>query len=283
MSYTIEPVRTDDASIAAMAALLRSVFPNAVHFTEDVVRWQYRDNPDGTAVGFNAWSGTELAAHYVTIPLVARVNGREERGLLSLNTATHPSHQGKGLFTKLANATYEAAAKQGFGFVVGVANANSTHGFTKKLGFQLVSPLRAMVGVGPVVNKHSGKVTYERIWHAKAMEWRVAHPLNSYSISLTTCKDLVFTERKQMGASLLLAALDPGTAPVNMPDHTAFAPLRIWIGLDSKTNWRFRPYVNIPAWLRPSPLNLIFKDLTGQRRSLDPKTVRFQAIDFDTL
>ncbi|MFZ1687776.1 MAG: GNAT family N-acetyltransferase, partial [Flavobacteriales bacterium] len=164
MSHTIEPVRTDDASIAAMTALLRQVFPNAAHFTEEVVRWQYRENPDGEAVGFNAWNGTELAAHYVTIPLLARVNDKEERGLLSLNTATHPSHQGKGLFTKLANATYEAAATQGFGFVIGVANANSTHGFTKKLGFQLVSPLCAMIGCGPLAFDHPDRIQYEHSW-----------------------------------------------------------------------------------------------------------------------
>lgn len=283
MSYTIEPVRTDGASIATMTALLRQVFPNATHFTEEVVRWQYRDNPDGEAVGFNAWSGPELAAHYVTLPLLARVNGVEERGLLSLNTATHPAHQGKGLFTKLANATYEAAAQQGLGFVIGVANANSTHGFTKKLGFQLVSPLRAMVGIGPIVNNRSGVVKYERVWHQKALEWRLSHPLNKYSLGLTTCKDLLFTERKQMGATLLLAALDPGTTPTSTPTHERFEPLRVWIGLDSRTSWRFRPYINIPMRFRPSPLNLIFKDLKGRGRTLDPATVRFQAIDFDTL
>ena len=283
MSYTIEPVRTDDANIAAMTGLLRQVFPNALHFTEEVVRWQYRDNPDGEAVGFNAWSGTDLAAHYVTIPLVARLNGKEERGLLSLNTATHPGHQGKGLFTKLANATYEAAAQQGFGFVIGVANANSTHGFTKKLGFQLVSPLRAMLGVGPIVNDESGLITYERVWHRTALEWRLAHPQYHYSLRLTTCKDMLFTERKQMGASLLLAALDPGTAPSHMTRHEGFEPLRVWIGLDSRISWRFRPYINIPMRFRPSPLNLIFKDLTGQGRTLEAEKVRFQAIDFDTL
>src|SRR5882672_10342010 len=108
--YALREVSVDDASIAQVAGLLRQVFPRSAHFTNEAVRWQYRDNPDGHVVGYNAWLGDELAGHYVTIPLLARVNGREEKGLLSLNTATHPSHQGKGLFTKLANATYEHGA-----------------------------------------------------------------------------------------------------------------------------------------------------------------------------
>lgn len=79
----------------------------------EVLHWQYKDNPDGPAVGFNAWHGEELAGHYVTIPLKAMVNGTVEKGLLSLNTATHPAHHGKGLLTKLAKTTYALAAEKG--------------------------------------------------------------------------------------------------------------------------------------------------------------------------
>ncbi|MFZ1687629.1 MAG: hypothetical protein WAU70_09420, partial [Flavobacteriales bacterium] len=147
----------------------------------------------------------------------------------------------------------------------------------------LVSPLRAMLGIGPIVNNYNGVVNYERVWHNKALDWRIAHPIYRYHLRLTTCRDLIFTERKQMGASLLLAAMDPGSAPASMPEHNSFAPLRVWIGLDSRIRWRFRPYINIPMRLRPSPLNLIFKDLTGKGRTLEADKVRFQAIDFDTL
>lgn len=283
MDYRFERVGTDDAAIARATSLLRLVFPKASHFTEPVVRWQYRENPDGEVVGFNAFMGDELAAHYVAIPLMARVHGKDERGLLSLNTATHLSHQGKGLFTKLANLTYEAAAREGFGFVIGVANANSTHGFTKKLGFQLVSPLRAMVGIGPITNKREYQVAYQRIWHSKALDWRLAHPLNKYYSTLTTCRDLILTDRTQSGARLFLAALDGGTLTSELPEATGANPLRVWIGLDSRTNWFLRPYFNIPMRFRPAPLNLIFKDLTGQGRTLPAEQVRFQAIDFDTL
>jgi len=282
--YTLKPVTVSDADIVEVASLLRTVFPDAEHFTDEAVCWQYRDNPDGRVVGYNAWLDAVLAAHYVTIPLVARVHGVEERGLLSLNTATHPVHQGKGLFTKLANATYAHAKEQGFGFVVGVANASSTHGFIKKLGFQLVSPLRAMAGVGPLKRADGGALQYERVWHREALKWRLAHPLYDYSVKHADGLDLLMSERTQMGGRLLLAAMDHGTMHgVELPEFKGFAPFRIWVGLDPAFRWGLRPYVNIPVKLRPSPLNLIFKDLTGQGRSLDPARTRFQAIDFDTL
>jgi GNAT superfamily N-acetyltransferase len=283
-AYDLRPLDLSPDGIRAVTALLRQVFPDAQHFTDAVVSWEYVENPDGPAVGFNAWMGDELAAHYVTIPLLARVNGREEKGLLSLNTATAPAHQGKGLFTKLADSTYRYAAKQGFGFVVGVANANSTHGFVNKLGFQLVSPLRAMAGIGALKTKDPGVVRYERVWHRDALRWRLGHPLYRYTLKREGPLDLLVSERSQFGARLLLGAL-PHVHMTGVPlaAHAEALPLRIWVGLDPGLDWRLRPYANIPVRLRPSPLNLIFKDLTGQGRTLDPAQVRFQALDFDTL
>ncbi len=283
-AYDLRLLDLDDEGIRAITGLLRQVFPDALHFTEEVVRWEYTANPDGPAVGFNAWMGGELAGHYVTIPLLAKVNGREERGLLSLNTATAPEHQGKGLFTKLADSTYRYAEKQGYGFVIGVANANSTPGFIRKLGFQLVAPLRAMAGVGPLRRVDAGDLQYEHLWHRDALQWRLSHPLYRYSVKREAGLDLLMSERTQMGGRLLLAAVDPAVMKgVVLPEFSGSAPFRIWVGLDPGLDWRLRPYLNIPMKLRPSPLNLIFKDLTAQGRTLNAERICFQAIDFDTL
>ena len=281
--YDIRPLELDAIGIARITDLLRCVFPDAQHFTEEVVQWQYTANPDGHAVGFNAWAGEVLAAHYVTIPLRAMVFGKEERGLLSLNTATHPEHQGKGLFTKLAKATYERAAAEGFSFVVGVANLNSTHGFTKKLGFQLVSPLRAMIGAGALpVGQSTKEVDFSPILNKQRLAWRLAHPQYRYSHARADRYHAVLSKRSMKGFRFMLYATpevlpDLGLAEESMP------LLKAYIGLGPEFDWKGSLFVNVPDRFRPSPLNLIFKDLTGSGRVLDKDRVRFQAIDFDTL
>jgi GNAT superfamily N-acetyltransferase len=146
--YQIKQTAIDSVSIASYLSLLGDAFGKLELFTKEYIQWQYADNPDGNIVGFNAYDGETLAAHYVTQPMQAVVRGVEMKGLLSLNTATHPQHQGKGLFVKLANQTYSYAAEQGYDFVIGVANQNSVHGFTKKMGFQLVGQLHALLGIG---------------------------------------------------------------------------------------------------------------------------------------
>lgn len=283
VEYQLRPITLADADIVEMAELLRTVFPDAEHFTPEVIRWQYRDAPDGHVVGMNAWAGAVLAAHYATVPIVARVNGREERGLLSLNTATHPAHQGRGLFTKLARATYALGAEQGYGFVVGVANANSTHGFTQKLGFQLVAPLKAMVGLGPLPEPAAAERTFERMWSPAARSWRLGHPAYRYSWRKHGSHITLYSQRKQYGAQYVLG-LQPWTEAPAGASALASSPLaHIWIGLDPGMRFGNRPYVDVPMRFRPSPLNLIFKDLTDQQRTLDASKTRFQAMDFDIL
>lgn len=282
--HELRPVLTDDATIAKMTDLLRTTFPGSDHFTAEVLRWQYNDNPDGRAVGFNAWQGEELAGHYVTIPMKAMVNGSMEKGLLSLNTATHPDHQGKGLFTKLAKATYVRAAEEEYGFVIGVANANSTHGFTKKLGFELVSPLRAMIGIGALpLGERTADVQFAHAWDSASTAWRLQHPAYRYSLKKTHGHGLILSERSQYGARYVLGVRDLPLPEGSISLENRAVHRKIWIGLDPAMRWGGAAYVNIPMRFRPSPLNLIFKDLTGQGRVLDPVRIRFDAMDFDIL
>ncbi|MCC6839871.1 MAG: GNAT family N-acetyltransferase [Flavobacteriales bacterium] len=282
--YDLLPVELGPEQLNPVATLLQTAFPDALHFTQRVLQWQYTENPAGFAVGTNAWSAGELAGHYVALPMRARVHGIPERGLLSLNTATHSAHQGKGLFTRLAMATFERAANEGYGFVVGVANANSTPGFLKKLGFSLVSPLKAMIGGGPVpARTGTGPVHFEQAWEADTLAWRLHHPAFTYSAKHVRRGTLILSNRTQFGARYILSMRNMAEIPAGLPTETRAVWRKVWIGLDPALQWRGHAYINIPMRLRPAPLNLIFKDLTGANRSLDPATVRFDCMDFDIL
>jgi GNAT superfamily N-acetyltransferase len=282
--YDLRPVDASDQGLVPVVQLLAGVFPDAKHFTADVLRWQYKLNPIGEAMGFNAWHGEELAGHYVTIPMQATVNGKLEKGLLSLNTATSPAHQGKGLFTKLANATYAHAADAGYAFVAGVANANSTPGFLRKLGFELVSPLHAMIGAGTLPRRDPQVVpAFAPSWDIASTTWRLQHPAYPYSAYAEKGRSLVLSRRSQYGARYVLGELDTALPTSVLPKESGTVFRKVWIGLDPAMRWGGKAFLNIPMRFRPSPLNLIFKDLTGQGRKLDPRTVRWSPMDFDIL
>ena len=277
--YAFRPVAVDKAGIAQCASLLKIVFPQTDILNEAYLKWEYADNPEGNIVGFNAYEGDEIAAHYVTQPVVANLFGKITKGLLSLNTATHPNHQGKKLFTALAEMTYKYAAENGFEFVFGVANANSTPGFLKKLGFQHVAPLQAKVGLGKIkTTKPDKEYCFERLWTTELLEWRLKNPYHQYEISGSN----IYAPSGKYGIKAIMGDFQKDLLnKFNGHRISSLNPMKLWMGIDPKIVWKGSFYYEIPQKMRPSPLNLIFKDLTENNRTIDASAVKFRAIDFD--
>lgn len=75
------------------------------------------------------------AAFYGVYACELVLDGKKINAVQSGDTMTHKSHTGKGLFTKLAELTYELCKRNGIYFVFGFPNYNSYPGFVKKLGW----------------------------------------------------------------------------------------------------------------------------------------------------
>ncbi len=279
------PVRCDEAAYSEYTGLFAKCFPAAHKYSRSYLDWLYSCNPDGQVVGFDARDGDRLAAHYVCIPVRAQVGGQEVRVLLSLNTATHPDYQGKGLFTQLAERTYAAGAASGYDCVYGVANANSTPGFIRKLKFQLVGPLQAMVGIGSlgVDFMRLDGVQFRRSWNANALAWRCASPVGPVTIRTQQDCKIFLTPALFGGTCLATAEIDEASIADDLVDTTGSftSPIRLFIGMIPPIAQRRSLYIDIPQSLRPSPLNLIYRSLSERVKSIDADNVFFSFLDFD--
>lgn len=280
---SFSPVRVDAASLVRYEALFTACFSKQEKFSPTSLAWLYADNPDGSVVGFDAYDGDVLAAHYVCIPASIRLNGKVEKTLLSLNTATHPAYQGKGMFTKLAEMTYRAGADLGYGSVYGVANANSTPGFIRKLGFQLVQPLHAKIGCGSLgVDKvvAARQAQFERVWSAESLAWRCANPTNSIHGRQTSQHGLAL-HADAFGKLVPAYAELPLLSGFQADAPAFFSPLRLFLGLVPHGAGGLARYAEIPQRMRPSPLNLIFRSLTATPVKLEAGHIAFSFLDFD--
>lgn len=279
--YKYELVSTCDSSLQTYLEVLQSVFPNNKKFSFEYLKWLYNDNPSGKIVGFNALYNNEIVAHYVTTPINAYYNGSEVKGLLSLNTATLPEHQGKGLFTKLANLTYEFGYENGFLFVCGVANANSTPGFIRKLGFNLVAPLDTKIGFGKIdILSNNFNFSFKRLWTKETLEWR----LNNPSFDYWKEDDLILVKSKYPAINAVLG-IDknfPDNFIRNGNNFFERNKPRIFIGINDTIIWG-KKFYDIPSKLRPVPLNFIFRNLHSCHSSIKKEELLFQSIDFDIL
>lgn len=278
------PIEFNENSLASYSLLFSTCFPKSKKYNVEYLRWLYCENPAGSAVGFDAWDGEKLAAHYVCIPSHASVVSHTVKVLLSLNTATHPSYQGKGLFTKLAEMVYVTGSESGFDCVYGIANANSTPGFIRKLGFQLVDPLEARVGVGSLnIDYESSKrnAQFERIWSPQDLDWRCSNPGNA--IFRRTHAGLVQFHARVIGKFLAVYA---EFSPQQAADAGNFkwnylSPTRLFLGLVPESACKFERYLNIPQRFRPSPLNFIYRTLSDSVPTLERGSVSLSFLDFD--
>ncbi len=279
----IRPIQFDENSLKSYSSLFAQCFPPSAKFGLDALNWLYTQNPAGNAVGFDAWEGEQLAAHYVCVPAVISYGGKPSRMLLSLNTATHPSFQGKGLFTKLAQATYDAAAELGFDAVHGVANANSTPGFIRKLGFTLVQPLEARVGLGNLgVDKArlAASAQFQRVWTEEHLAWRCANPVNRISARASGGASHFFAAAK--GKALPVYARLENSELASAAEAQGLAsPARLFLGLYPGDACGYAGYFNVPQRFRPSPLNFIFRPLKAGLAPLAAGGVAFSFLDFD--
>ena len=265
--------------LAAYSVLLSAVFGAADKFTAPALEWRYRDNPVGQVVGIDAWNDGRLCAHYATCPMAARIGGDPVKGLVSLNTATHPEFQGRGLFVRLAEETYSAAADAGFDFVVGVANANSTPGFVRRLGFQLVAPLAAGWLPRPPRRRAESVLQFESAWTEQSLGWRLANPSGRYRAAQRG--EWLATWARTHVPLVDCVALTRPVAGFTPAKQLAIGA-SLFIGLDPRLDLGRTGFMALPQRARPSPLNLIYRPLSARApKTLEEGAVAFSFLDFD--
>lgn len=264
--------------LAAASALLRRVFAGAKHLTARHLAWQYRDNPDGAAVACNAYFGEELVGHMAALPMLGRFDGEVRPGLFMANGAVDADHRRRGLQSRISAAIFEEAVRRGYDFCFGTGNRYSTIPLLTR--FKLIGPLDARIGLGmPARSWSTEPASFERQWSEQALRWRLADPERPAAV------------RARAGDVAMLAATGvPGVAAILMAGRNEWrmesagaapGPFRLWLGLDRAIDWAASTFVSVPTRLRPSPLNLVFKDLAGAGLAPDPARLVFRAIDFD--
>lgn len=282
----------DPIEIEKTIDLLKKCFPKSNKFTTEYLKWLYIDNPNGKAVGYNAYVDGKLVGHYSCIPMKAFVKGTSDSGLLSLNTATDPLYQGKGLFKKLATRTYNLAKLKEYKFVCGVANSRSSLLFIKLLKFQHVSPLEVKLTFGNILrpdflSKVRSITEFSTQWDQDTVNWRVANPINKarYSVDSNLAVRIIADTEYPF-------IVNDGYALVDEIFNFEITSGKLYFKdcLKLKMSLCLYPssivnnrslFLELPDKLKPSPLNFIFKDLTERGVSLSPGKVFFNYLDFD--
>lgn len=268
--YVFRPA-LETASLHDYEQLFSAAFPDNGKLNTTYLRWQYVGNPHGQVIGVDAFAGDTLAAHYAIMPRRYTVDGLALAAALSINTATHPDHQGRGLFTRLAEATYAAAADKGVQFVIGAANVNSIGGFERKLGFAKLGQIRLFPSLSPPA---AGPASLDLEITADWLEWRLANPSASYRSSRRGRSVTISTIKKGVPFHLgcVQAGLLPGERGMSLA-LPGLAPV-----FDRGVAGRFA----IPMKYQPSPWHVIWRSLSAGGDPSLPQRLRMDGLSMDT-
>ena len=276
MEYTIKQLLFDDgdASLQKVVDLQNIVYEGAHTFRLKGFRQWYLNNPMGKVISFNAFFGEELVAHYACIPYKMEIAGRVVTGLFDMATVTHPDHRGKGLFKKLAKVTYDYAKEQGYEFVLGVANANSFPGYMKYFSFTFVGQLEVKMGLGTKL-MCDGEKTFKVYWDKESFNWR----LNTCKANYSRKNNSIIGRFNPFVQTFMGSYEDSLLKDTAVKDkHWGFRP-KLYVGMGAK----FKSlYLDVPKFIKRSPFNLIFLDLTdGKLPQVTKDNIFFQLFDFD--
>jgi hypothetical protein len=276
--YRFEMLEHNSRGYERVSKLMREVFPKAVHLTPRYFEWHYGGNPDGQAIGCNAFKGDELVGHMAAHVFHCRLEGEAKRGMYTVNGAVHPLHRGRKLQSRISDSMFEEAAGLGHAFCLATGNKWSTGPLLTR--FKMLRPLEARLGLGLPRRCEAGpEPSFERIWSDEATSWRLANPEGRYSQLRRGDETAILAATGLPG---LAAILHQGRRPGGRAGLGAAAgPGRLWLGLDPGMDWKGSAFLPIPMRLRPSPLNLVYKDLTGGAFVPDSERIVFRGLDFD--
>ncbi|HNW81253.1 MAG TPA: GNAT family N-acetyltransferase [bacterium] len=193
--YTIGEVDFSKKSfVDDSLVLLRNVFPHTV-FSKEWWDWKYLRNPFGKPLGWFTECNHELVGLRLLIPNRFRIGDDIFTGYQLVDTATHPDHGRKGIFSAMTKKAIEKIETEN-SFFFNFPNENSLPGYIA-LGWRQISDMNwyfSITGYGSLFRKFKEgsfkipvmsqkKFMYNACtdWNEASMNWRFAtHPFNKY-------------------------------------------------------------------------------------------------------
>jgi len=179
--------------------------------------WKHRESPFGPSPAWVASEGDRIVAFraFLRWRFLAGPGGGELRAVRAVDTATHPDHQGRGLFTRLTRHALDAVTADGTAFVFNTPNDRSRPGYLK-LGWR-------PAGRPAVLARLRSPAVLGRLARARTPAGKWSEPCDAGVPAAEAAADPALPA--------LLAAADPGDgvrtarSPAYLAWRYGFAPL----------------------------------------------------------
>ena len=242
--------------------------------------WLYKDNPIGNFIGIDAVENENLIGQVGGIPQEFNFNGEKIKILQSINVCVDSNYRGKNLFSEMANRLEIYAKGQGFSFIIAIANEPASYVWKKSINMNLLSPLDALIGFGNLdLNEYKSQSNhFFQIWNKKNLNWRANNPHNKINMCNKGNK-IQLTSSSINSLVKIFTFVDNNDYQLSFnKNEFNFFP-KLFLGLVPNIKRKF--FIKIPNFLKPSPLNFMYKDITGSQNKIEKNYIFLSYIDFD--
>ena len=121
-----------DADIPGVIELMRAALGEGeIPRTSEFWTWKHRQNPFGPSPMWLALDGERIVGVRLFLRWRWQHGARSIGAVRAVDTSTHPSYQGKGIFKRLTLGLVEEMTEGGIGFVFNTPNEKSRPGYLK--------------------------------------------------------------------------------------------------------------------------------------------------------
>jgi N-acetylglutamate synthase-like GNAT family acetyltransferase len=124
--------KATDQDIPAIVQLLKlSLGESLMPKSETFWNWKHVDNPFGSSPVLVAEENNQLIGVRAFMRWEWKYENKIYKAVRAVDTATHPDHQGKGIFKKLTLQLVDQCRKEGVDFIFNTPNTSSKPGYLK--------------------------------------------------------------------------------------------------------------------------------------------------------
>ena len=276
----IEFKKTNIDNLNKYIKLYKKVFKNFVK-SYDYFNWLYVDNPQGSFVGVDCYDDNILIGQVGGIPHEFIFNEKKVKFLISINVCVDPKYQGQRLFSKMLVKFEKIAKELNFDGIIAIANKAATPSWQRSVKLKKLTALDVFVGYGKLNLDRFKKSNYNfyTLWDKKKLEWRMKNPMDKTYFQISKNNKSIYSKTNFLfiNAYSPMIFLDDDVKSEKI-NNLFFKP-SVYVGLVNdfkKTTFMF----NLPEFLKPSPLNFLYKFLKSDD-VLDEKKIFFTFLDFD--
>jgi GNAT superfamily N-acetyltransferase len=147
----------DESAVLALLSASLGWVPDELHAR--LFTWKHRENPFGVSPAWVAVSDGAVVGFRTFLRWEFVLDSEPVRAVRAVDTATHPDHQGRGVFTALTMHALDALRDEGVDFVFNTPNERSRPGYLR-MGWQ---PVRRL----PVLARPAAVSSFSRIARAR--------------------------------------------------------------------------------------------------------------------